>query len=129
MCTGEDEDCLVGIGQQNLLVLALGSRVEPDDGLFPFLDFFDHPRAILLHRDTDPVTNGRQVARAWALFQPPAQLANEGALPGLYGEETRLGPDDQTSERGFGHRLQLCSYGFGVLVGIPPIGVGVLATP
>jgi hypothetical protein len=63
--------------------------------LLPFLDLTDHPGAIFQHRNADPIANSRQVSRAPTLFQPPAQLANDRARLGFYGEETGLGPDDQ----------------------------------
>jgi hypothetical protein len=98
MGAGEDKDRLISVGQQDLLVLSLRARIEPDDSLLPFFDLFDHPGAVFQNRNTDPVADGYQISRPRTAFQPPAQLANEKALTGLYGKETRLGPDDQTMQ-------------------------------
>ncbi len=92
----KDEDRLVSVGKQDLLILALWPRIEPDDSLLPFFDFLDHPGTILQQLDTYAITDGRQVPRARSLFQPSAQLTDNRARLGLYSEETGLGPNDQT---------------------------------
>ena len=94
--------------------------------------------------------SGGNVTDSFALFQLAAQLTNNQALPGFHSEETRLGLDDQTLKKRFvcqifsfllqppssaalqlvntqrrPRRWQHIIYGLGVLVGIPPKGVGV----
>ena len=72
MSASENEDRLVGIGEQDLLVFTLGPRIKPDDGLLPFIDILDHPGAIPQYRNVNPVADGHQIPRASSLFQPPA---------------------------------------------------------
>jgi hypothetical protein len=96
MGAGKDEDRLIGIRKQHLLVISLRARVQPDDGAPAFLHLVDHTAAI--RQDSDPysISNGGDIAPGPALFQLTAQLANDKALIGLYGKETRLGFDNET---------------------------------
>ena len=102
------KNCLIGIRQQDLLILTLGPRVEPDDGLLPFFDLFYHPTSILQDSDPNLIPKSGDVAGGASLFQLAAQLTNNNvrvestpvrdgkALPGFNSKETRLGFDDQT---------------------------------
>ena len=97
----KDEDGLIGICQQNLLILTLGPRVEPDDGLFSFFYLLDCPAAICSHRDLNLIPKSRDITHCPALFQLAAQLTNDKTLPGIHGKETGLGFDDETLQRLF----------------------------
>jgi hypothetical protein len=101
MRAGKDEYGLVGIGQQDLLVFALRPGIQADQGAYPILHLLDRTGAIGLYRDLHAVTDGGNVPEGTALFQPPAQLANNKARPGLHCEETGLGLDDETTVRSF----------------------------
>ena len=90
------EDCLIGICQQNLLVLALGSRVKPNDGPLPLFDLFYCPAAICPHRDPDSISKSGDVTHCPAAFQLATQLTNNKALTRFHSKETRLGFDDQS---------------------------------
>jgi len=132
MGAGKDEDSLVGVRQQNLLVITLGARVEPDDGPLPILDLFDRPASICRNGDADPVSNGRDVSGSLALLQLAAQLTNSKALPGFNCKETGLGFDNQALQKSLVCQaacLLRGNYGLGVLVGSPPISVGSAVRP
>ena len=92
----KDEDNLISIRQQNLLIFTLRPRIEPHQSLLPSFDLFDDPAFIRQNRDPHAVAQRGDIPFGFALFQLPAQLTNDKALPGFHCEETRLGPDDQT---------------------------------
>src|SRR6185503_1668393 len=142
MCARKDEDRLIRIGQQDLLILTLGPRVKPDDGLLPLFDLFYRSASICPHRDPNLISKCRNVTHCPASFQLAAQLANNKALPGLHCKETRLGFDDQSLQCFFVRQMfypigsirakpliEQSGYGSSVSVGIPPSGVGVSVTP
>lgn len=90
----ENEHCLIGVRQQNLLIFALRSWVEADDGALSFFYFFDHPASIVQDGDSNFIPQRRNVACRFAVFQLPPQLANNQPVSGLNREETGLGFDD-----------------------------------
>src|SRR5258706_13298222 len=92
----EDEDRLIGICQQNLLILTLRPRVKPNDSLLALFDFFYRSASICPHCDSDSIAKRSDVAHRPAAFQFSAQLTNNKALPGFHCKETRLGFDDQS---------------------------------
>ena len=96
LCAGEDEQRLVGVGEQDLLVDALRPRVKPDDGALAFFDLLDRAGAVGQHRDAHAVAQGGDIALGPASLELAAQLANDQALSGLDGKETGLGLDDQS---------------------------------
>ena len=97
----KDEDGLIGIRQQNLLILTLGPRIKSNDSLLPLFDLFYRPTAICPHRDVDFIPKRRDITHGSSAFQLAAQLTNNKARAGFHGKETRLGFDDQTLDRVF----------------------------
>ena len=92
----KDENCLIGICQQDLLILTLRPRVKPDDSLLPLLDLFYRSASVCPHRNPNLISKCCNVTNCPASFQLSAQLTNDKALPGFHCKETRLGLDDQT---------------------------------
>ena len=90
----EDEDRLIGICQQHLLILTLGTRVESHDSLLPLFDLFYRSTSIYPDRDVDSIPKRCNVTHGSSAFQLAAQLTNDKARAGLYGKETRLGFDN-----------------------------------
>ncbi len=144
--TGEYEQRLIGVCEQDLLIDTLRPWVEPDDGALAFFDLLDDAGPVGEQRDTDAVAQGGDIAGGAAPLELAAQLANDKALSGLHCKETGLGLDDQYLVQGQRHagppsRFQclsrqhpVCDHGVGVgwrplgrgvLVGAPPTGVAV----
>ena len=91
----KDENCLIGICQQDLLILTLRPRIKPNDSLLPLLDLFDRSASVCPQRDPNLIAKCCKVTHCPASFQLAAQLTNDKALSGFDGKETRLGFDDQ----------------------------------
>ena len=137
------EDGLIGIRQQHLLILTLGTRVESHDSLLPLFDLFYRSASICPHRDVNSIPKCRDVTHSPSAFQLAAQLTNNKARAGFHGKETRLGFDDQSLDcvfvcqiffpvmlvRGLSPRTSGVDYGSCVSVGMPPNGVGVSVMP
>jgi hypothetical protein len=97
----KDEHSLIGICQQNLLILPLGPRVKPNDSLLPLLDLFYRPASICPYCNLNFIAKRRDITHCPTAFQLAAQLTNNKARSGFHGKETRLGFDDQTMLRIF----------------------------
>jgi len=95
MRTSEDEHDLIGICQQDLLILALRPGVQAYQSLLARLHGFDRPAAIRRDRDIDSITDCSEIARGFSVFQFASQLAKDEARTGFNCEEAGLGLDDQ----------------------------------
>ena len=84
---GEDKHRLVGVGENDLLVHALGSWVQPDQGAPPWFDGFDASCPIWLAGNLHPVADRGNITYMFALLQAAAQVTGQQAVFGLHGEK------------------------------------------
>ena len=107
---GEDEDRLVGVGDDDLLPLGqvatpvpaaevTPTESQPRQRPFPLGDFLDHPAAVFDQADAHPVTDGHQIGVAPLALESPPHPADEITSVSANGEKTALRFDDQTVEQ------------------------------
>jgi hypothetical protein len=104
---GEDEDYLIGVGDDHLLIFALRKRGEAGDDPLAGLDQLDGAAPTFGRTGQNPVADDCQIALPAALFQAPTQSADQRSLLGFNRKETRLGVGDQTREGRFFRQVVL----------------------
>ena len=127
--TGEDEDGLVGVGDDDLFVFAARGGCHPRKFARARLNRLNQAGAVGQAAEAHPVAHGYEVAAARAALQFSPQPADDFvAVFGVDGVKARLRADYQPAGQVFSGVFGV-AHGFGVSVGGVPVGLGVAVTP
>ena len=96
---GKHQQHLVRVGQNHLLVIALGGRVEADQGALARFNLLDHRRgSVRLERNLHPVADRQDISAEGHALEPAAQVAGKRSLIRPDGVKSRLDANDGARE-------------------------------